>query len=194
MTTLGRYPRNVADSRSLDFPYNALPGVDQDAGVTSNIPVWAAGSDLAATGTGVCIAVPVFLRAGDIVTSLTFVSGSQAAVNPTHWFHALYDPDGAKLRQSADQLTAAWAASAAKKLAMATTYTVTASGWYYASTSMTADTVVTLAGTAPLVGTATAHTGSLALGVTHGTAVAGTAPATIATPSTVAKCPLVIVS
>jgi hypothetical protein len=194
MTTLGRYPRVVADSVALDAPYNALPGVDQDGSVRSNIPAWAAVSDLAATGTGVCIAVPVFLRVGDVVTNLTFTSGATAAGTPTAWFHALYDPDGALLRQSADQTNTAWAASTPKKLAMATTYTVTASGWYYAATSMTATTVVTLIGSAPLVGTATAYTGSLPLGRTFGSAVGGTAPATIQTPTTVAKCPMVVVS
>lgn len=197
MTTLGRYGRNLADSLALDEPYNALPGVDREgaaAPVLTNIPAWAAVSDLAATGTGVCIGVPIWLRKGDVVTNLSFLSGATAAGTPTHWFFALYDPDDALLRQSADQTNTAWAASTLKKLAMATAYTVTAAGWYTAACMVAATTVPTLAGAAPLTGTAGLHTGSKALGRTFGSALTDTAPATIATPTTVAKCPIVVVS
>lgn len=194
MTTLGRYPRNVADSPVFDEPYNALPGVDQDVFVRSNLPAWAAASNLAAAGTGVALGVPIFLRKGDVVTSITFVSGGTAAGTPTNWWHALYDPDGALLAQSADQLTAAWAADTAKKLNLSAAVTLTRDGWYTAASMVTATTPPTLAGAAPLVGTAGAFTASKALGRTFGSSLVGTAPATIATPTTVAKCPFVIVS
>lgn len=195
MTTLGRYPRNMADSPVFDWPYNSLPGVDQDAFVRTNLPVWACVSDLAATGTGVAIGTRIWLRKGDLATNLTFVSGATGAGTPTNWFHALYTPAGALVAQSADQLTAAWAANTAKKLALSAPYTVPADGWYIASTSMTATTVVTLIGNAPIVtATAGVHTGSLALGFTFGSALAGTAPATTGTQTGVAKCPLAIVS
>lgn len=194
MTTLGRYPRVVADAPAFDLPYNALPGVDQDAFIRSNIPIWAAGSNLAATATGVAIGTRIFLRAGDVVTSLTFMSATTAAGTPTNWWHALYSEAGALLAQSADQLTAAWAADTAKKLALSAPVTISADGWYIAATAMTATTVQTLAGTTPNVGHATLHTGSRAVGFTFGSAVAGTAPATTGTQTAVAKCPLAIVS
>lgn len=195
MTTLGRYPRVVADSPALDLPYNALPGVDQDAFVRSNIPAWACTSDLAATGTGVAIGSRLFLRRGDVVTYLTFVSGNTAAATPTAWWHALYDPDGALLEQSADQASAAWAANTAKKLALADPVRITEDGWYIAATSTTAATVQTLIGCAPIVtATAGVHTGSKALACTFGSGVGGTAPATTGTQTGVAKCPLAIAS
>lgn len=195
MTVHGRYPRPIADSPVFDWPYNALPGVDQDVFARANIPVWHCVSDLAATGTGVAIGTRVFLRKGDVVTNVSFVSGNTAAGTPTHWAHGLYDPDGALLAQSADQLTGAWAANAAKKLALATAQTITEDGWYIVATTMTATTVQTLIGCAPIVtATAVVHTGSLALGFTFGTGLDGVLPATTGTQTGVAKCPLAIVS
>lgn len=195
MTTLGRYTRSIMDSSVLDWPYNALPGVDQDTFVRSNIPVYSCTSDLAATGTGVGIGTRIWLRRGDVVTYLTFVSGNTAAGTPTNWWHALYSSAGALLAQSADQLTAAWAANTAKKLALSAAYTVLTDGWYIAATSTTATTPQTLIGAAPIVtATAGVHTSSVALGFTFGSAMAGTAPATTGTQTGVAKCPLVIVS
>lgn len=195
MTVLGRYPRPVVDSPVLDWPYNALPGVDQDSFVRSNIPVYSCTSDLAATGTGVAIGTRIFLRKGDVVTNLTFVSGNTAAATLTAWWHALYDPDGNLLAQSADQGSAAWAANTAKKLALSSAQTINEDGWYIAATSTSASTVQTLIGSAPIVtATAAVHTGSKALGFTFGSTLGGTAPATTSTQTGVAKCPLVIVS
>lgn len=194
MTVLGRYPRNVADSPAFDAPYNALPGVDQDTFVRSSIPVRDATSDLAATGTGVGIAVPIFLRKGDLVTNLTFLSGGTAAGTPTHWWHALYTPGKVLLAQSADQVDAAWAANTPKKLALTAAQTIPEDGWYWAATSTTATTVQTLAGAAPLVGTATLHTGSVAAGATFGSAMGATAPASMGALTAVAKSPIVVVS
>lgn len=196
MTTLGRYPRSVPDSPAFDQPYNALPGVNQDVFVRSNIPVWACTSDLAATGTSVAIGTRVFLRKGDIVTSITFVAGNTAENTPTHRAHALYDPDGTLLAQTADQLTAAWAVNTALKLALTAPVTITTDGWYIVATTTTATTTVnTLIGCAPIVtATAVVHTGSKSLGFTFGSALAGVFPATTGTLTGVAKCPLAIVS
>lgn len=195
MTVLGRYYEGpLADAPALDDPFNALPGVARSSFIRSNIPAWAAVADLAATGTGVAIGTRIWLRKGDVVTNLTFTSGATAAATLTNWWHALYDPDGALLKQSADQTSAAWAASTAKKLALSSPQTITADGWYLAATMTAASTVQTLAGCAPLVATAGLHTGSKALGFTFGSSLTTTAPATTGTQTTVAKCPLVIVS
>lgn len=194
MTTHGRYPRVVTDSPAHDDPYNALPGVDRDVFVRSNLPAYAATSDLAATGTGVAIGVPIWLEKGDIVTAITFVSGGTAAATPTAWWHALYDTDGSLLAQTADQGSAAWAADTAKKLNLSSPVTVPRRGWYTAATMVAAGTVPTLLGAAPRTSTASLFTGSKALGRTFGSSLSTTAPASISSPTTVAKCPLVIVS
>lgn len=196
MTVHGRYPRTLADSPALDAPYNALPGVDQDAFVRSNIPVWACTSDLAATATGVAIGTRVFLRRGDVVTNVAFVAGNTALVTATAGWHALYDPASTLLAQSAAQGAAAWAANTARKLALSAPVTILEDGWYIVATSTTAATVQTLIGCAPIV-TATAivaGASSKALGFTFGAATGDVAPATTGAQTGVAKCPLVIVS
>lgn len=191
----GRYGFNLADAPALDIPFNALPGVDRDVFIRQNIAASQCVTDLAATATGVGILTPIYLVVGDIVTYLTFVSGNTAAGTPTNYWHALYDIDGALLAQSADQLTAAWAANTAKKLALSSPVTAEYTGWYYAATSSTATTVQTLIGCAPIVtASAAIHADSLKLGATFGSAMAGTAPATAGTLTGVAKCPLVVVS
>ncbi|GHH67591.1 hypothetical protein GCM10017673_14850 [Streptosporangium violaceochromogenes] len=196
MTTLGRYPRNLADSPVFDAPYNALPGVDQDVFVRSNIPAWACTADLAATGTSVAIGTRVFLRKGDVVTNITFVAGNTAENTPTHRAHALYDPDGNLLAQTADQLTTAWAVNTALKLPLSAPVTIPADGWYIVAHTTTATTTVnTLIGCAPIVAaTAGVHTGSKAMGFTFGSGLAGVFPAATGTQTGVAKCPLAIVS
>ncbi len=193
--TLGRYPRVVADAPVFDWPYNALPGVDQDTFVRSNIPAWACTSDLAATGTGVAIGTRIFLRKTDVVTYISFVAGNTALASGTAGWHALYDPSGNLLAQSAAQGSTAWAANTARKLALTAPYTITADGWYIVATSTTASTVQTLIGCAPIVtASAAVHTNSKALGFTFGSATGDTAPATTGSQTGVAKCPLAIVS
>ncbi|MFB4276046.1 hypothetical protein ACBJ59_12180 [Nonomuraea sp. MTCD27] len=196
MTVLGRYYEGVlADAAAFDLPFNALPGVSQGSFVRSNIPVWACTSDLAATATGVAIGTRIWLRKGDVVTNISFVAGNTALATGTAGWHALYDPDGALLAQSAAQGATAWAANTARKLALTAPKTITVDGWYIVATSTTAATVQTLIGNAPIVAaTAAVHTGSKALGFTFGSATGDVAPATTGTQTGVAKCPLAVVS
>jgi hypothetical protein len=196
---LGRYKGNPRDSAAFDLAQGILPGSDDDTVFRrATIPLVQAVADLAAQATGVAIGARIYLRKGDVVTNITFVSGATAAVTPTNWGFALYDSADALLAQSADQLTAAWAASSPKTLALATAQTITKDGWYTVAQWMAAATLPTLAGAAPLVGVqgsvAAPYTGAKALGRTFGTGLTGTAPATIVTPATVAKVPLAIVS
>ncbi|MER6809980.1 hypothetical protein ABT299_11925 [Spirillospora sp. NPDC000708] len=195
MTVHGRYTGVLADSPAFDTPFNALPGVDRAAAfVRTNIPVWAASADLAAPASGVAIAVRIWLARGDLVTSLAFTSGDTAGVTYTHWWHALYDPDGKLLAQTADQAAAGWAADTTKRLALAKPVPIKSAGWYIAATMSAAATVQTLTGAAPLASTATVHTGSKAAGFTFGAGLGATAPAAIGAQTTVAKVPLVVVS
>lgn len=193
--THGRYTEGVlADAAALDLPFNALPGVDQSVLTRSNIPAWACTSDLAATGTGVAIGTRIWLRKGDVVTNIAFVSGNTAENTPTHRAHALYDPDGALLAQTADILTQAWAQNTAKKLALAAPVTIKKDGWYIVATTTTATTTVnTLLGCAPIA-TASAAVGGKALGFTFGTGLDGVFPAATGSQTGVAKCPIAIVS
>ncbi|WP_141575862.1 hypothetical protein [Actinomadura sp. WMMA1423] len=196
MTVHGRYTGVLADSPVFDDPFNALPGIDRDTTFArTNIPIWAASADLTATGTGVAIGTRIWLARGDLVTNLAFTSGATAGATYTHWWHALYSPDGELLAQTADQVDAAWGADTTKRLALAGgPVKIKSAGWYIAATAAAAATVQTLAGAAARASTATVHTGSKAAGFTFGSGLGATAPATTGTQTAVAKIPLVVVS
>ncbi len=153
--------------------------------------------NLSALTTQVMLSVALPLQAGDVVTSLTFVSATTAAGTPTNWWFALYSPAGALLSQSADQTSTAWAANTAKTLALAAPQLITEAGVYYAAVMVKATTVPTLAGIALHNAVEAGNIGSLGFKVlsqTSGSSLTDTAPATIATPTTVANIPLVIAS
>jgi hypothetical protein len=150
------------------------------------------GGNLAALTTQVMTSVALYLEAGEVVTNLTFCSATTAAGTPTNWWFALYSTAStpALLGQTADQTSTAWAANTAKTVALATAYTVPTSGIYYASVMVKATTVPTLLG-ASLNANASAAvvTGQKVLAMTSGSSLTDTAPATIATPTTVATVP-----
>lgn len=204
MTELGRYTgiyrdelAGVSDSVRQDL---AGLSIVTDAGGKFhryNIPRWSVSADLAALTTQIMTSTPLFLRKGDVVTNLSFMSGATAAGTPTNWWFALYNTAAtpALIAQTADQLTAAWTANAVKTLALSAPYTVPADGIYWAAIQVKATTVPTLAG-APSVRTPAAapifsSDGEQPLAQTSGSALVGTAPATIATPTTVATIPWV---
>lgn len=151
-------------------------------------------SDTASLATGVATSVAIALQAGDAVSKIAFKSGATAMVTPTHWAFALYDPSGALLVQTADQLTAAWGASTVMDLSLTSTVTTATEGIYYASIFVAAATPPTLVGAT--LGTAGASTGILAtdkiLSRTHGSALTTTFPATIAAATAVTAVPLVV--
>jgi len=193
MTQLGGYGRNVRDA--LGF-LNTQDPSSADTFFRRNLPRSGLYDDAGDTGhvalvTQVMTSVPIFLHAGDVVTNLSFRSGATAAGTPTNWWFALYSNAAtpALLAQSADQLTAAWAASTTKTLALATAQTITQSGIYWAAIHVKATTVPTLVGTlvAPAI-----VTGERNLSQSSGAALTGTAPATIATPTAKNFAPYVV--
>lgn len=101
--------------------------------------------------TGVLYMVGVALPLGYPVGHLSWISGSQAAVTPTHWWFGLYDSARVQLAVTADQTSAAWAANTVKTLNVATTaagaatsFITTYAGFHYLGFMMTAATLVTL--------------------------------------------------
>jgi hypothetical protein len=153
-------------------------------------------TDTAALTTAVMKSVALPLEVGDVVTNLTFLSGATAAGTPLNWWFALYDTSAtpALIAQSADQATAAWAANTAKTLALSAAYTVTTAGIYYAAVMVKATTPPSLAGIT-LENAAAAGaivSGQVVLAQTSGSALTDTAPATIASPTTVASIPYVV--
>jgi hypothetical protein len=84
------------------------------------------------------------LPSGLTISSITFMSGTTAAVTPTNQWFALYDSALALLRQTADDLTAAWAANAEKTLALSSSFTTTYAGLHYLGIMVAAGTVPSL--------------------------------------------------
>jgi hypothetical protein len=150
-------------------------------------------ADNGAAGTGVMLSASLFLRKGDVVTNLTFRSGATALATGTHWWFALYSAAAtpALMAQTADQTSAAWAALTAKTLALSAPVTIPSDGYYWAACMVAATTPPSLVGAAPLVsGGVIAAEQPLAR--TSGSSLAATAPATIASPTTVATVPYVV--
>ena len=156
------------------------------------------GGNLAALTTQIMTSVAVPVEAGDVITSVTFVSATTAAGTPANWWFAAYSSASTPvlLRQTADQLTAAWAANTAKTLPLTSPYQVVDSGVLYVAIHVKATTVPTLAGislgNAAFAGALV--TGQKVLAQTSDSALVGTAPATMGTPTTVATVPLAILT
>lgn len=106
-----------------------------------------AGANLSALTSGTLFLQAIYLRAGMLVSNISFCSGGTAAGTPTNRFHALYDGSRNLLAQSANQTTTAWAANTVQTLAMGTPYRVQTSGIYYLGLLVTATTVPTVVGT-----------------------------------------------
>lgn len=147
--------------------------------------------------TQVMLSVAVPLQPGTLVTNITFKSGATAADTPTNYWFALYSSAAtpAKLGQSADQTTAAWAANTVKTLALTTPVQITAAGVYYAAIMVKATDLPSLIGkSVGIAGAAASILSSKVLAQTSGSALTDTAPATIATPTTIASVPFVVLT
>ena len=101
---------------------------------------------VAPTASGTLFMEAIYLKAGQLVSSITIWSATTAAGTPTNYFFALYDGSRALRAVSANQTTTAWAANTVKTLAMTTPYRVPTSGLYYIGLMMTATTVITTKG------------------------------------------------
>ena len=166
--------------------------------LTYNIPRVLATGNLSALTTQVMLSVAIPLQKYDKVTSISFRSGTTAAGTPTNYWFALYDTAAtpAKIAQTADQTSTAWAANTVKTLNLTSVYEVTESGIYYAAIMVKATTPPSLVGATALqhadVSTGLV-TGQKVLAQTSGAALTDTAPATIATPTSVVNVPWVAI-
>jgi hypothetical protein len=199
----GRYP--------LANPLMALLGGLSNVG-QSNIParsnlelLGGAGalSDGALAATGVGCVVPVPVDPG-IYSKVSILTGATAGITMTNQFAALYAGTGAApvlLGQSTDTTAAAIGAKALLGWTLATPVIVTSAqapnGFIYVLLAITAATVPTAASVATPAGVNYQWNGSaspLFLSMTAGSALAGTAAATIASPAAKAVAPIVILT
>jgi len=199
----GHFPQSPAAWAFLGQPANAYQG---NIPGRTNLewpgcgPVIATGT-LVATGVGAAVAVPV--DPGTVISAVTMYVTATAASTPTHSFAAIYAGTGAApalIAQTPDLLTAAIAANAPFTFTFATPQLITQAlapkGFIYVSISVTGSTINTVATfSGPTIGawgTMVPPSGApLFFSATHGSALAGTAATTIASPSNVTACPLV---
>lgn len=99
-----------------------------------------------AAATGTLFLQAIYLRAGQLVSSISIWSATTAAGTPTNGFFALYDAARNLLAQSANFTTEAWAANSVKTKAMTTAYRVPVSGLYYIGLLQVATTIATIKG------------------------------------------------
>jgi len=164
----------------------------------------AAHTDGAIAATGVCCAVPVPVAQGDVITTVSYPVGATVNSSPTHQFAAIYSgiaTTPALVGQSTDTGTAVIAQNALLSYTLAAPITITTAmapyGYVYASLAITATTLPSALGVTLLATAAEypwfAHS-PLFFCMTHGSAVGGTAPSTIASASAKAFCPYVILN
>jgi hypothetical protein len=134
------------------------------------------------------------LRAGDVLTSISFMSGGTAGATLTHVWFALYDANRALLRVTADDTAATWAASTVKTLTLASSYTVPADGTYYLGGVVVGTTMPTLQGSAGPTAAAAAVAPVSAGTSTTGLVAPATAPNPAAALTAIAGTPLAWVS
>lgn len=150
---------------------------------------------VAATQVMYHVGIPVVV--GDSITSINFRTGSTAANTPTNWWVALYDNQAtpALIAQSADQLTAAVGATSPFTVALAGGPFVMTGNLVYAAMMFKATTVPTMTGVS-LAGAASAgYFGTQRrMAGSSGSALTGTAPGTIATPTASQGIPYVVLT
>jgi hypothetical protein len=86
----------------------------------------------------------IWLRAGTVITSITFASATTAANGPTNQLFGLYDISRNLLAVTTNDTSTAWAANLNKTLALSspTVYIVPTSALYYLACMVTASTAV----------------------------------------------------
>ncbi|NNJ04152.1 hypothetical protein HHX38_08390 [Streptomyces sp. PKU-MA01144] len=193
MTQLGRYTGNVRDELSYASDHYRQASAGGSTATRSNMRRLDAVADTGALTTQVMTSVALYLRKGDVVTSLTFRSGATPAGTPTNWWFALYSSAStpALLAQTADQTSTAWAANTNKTLALSSPVTIKEDGVYWAAVMVKATTPPSLVGVSTTA-SAGIVSGEKPLAQTSGSSLTTTAPATIASPTTVATVPLVV--
>lgn len=159
---------------------------------------WAGVTSTALAATGVALAVAIPVEYGDVITTVSLPIGA-TATTPTHSWAALYSGIAvpALLAQSADGTTVqTFTANTTVTFTLASPVVVTPvnapNGFLYASVQVTS-------GGSPTSGAVTVATAvqyqyfansPLFLAASHGSGLTATAPATIASPTTVATIPL----
>ena len=141
-----------------------------------------------------CVGVPLY--PGDIISKITVMVGATADGTPTNQWACLYSNAATpvKMSQSADGTNTAIPASTPLTFTLATPQLITSEGLFYAAIMVKATTVPSLVSQNTGVAVGAVLSGQGVRCQTSGSALTTTAPATIASPTTVAKIPYVVLS
>jgi len=94
-------------------------------------------------GSGSLRGVLVDLKAGQVITNISWQAGSTALSGGSHQWFALLNAAGVVLAVTSDDTSNAWAASTAKTLNLTTPYTILTTGGYYVAKCVVATTMPT---------------------------------------------------
>lgn len=138
----GAVPLNMFDSaffvtgcKAETFPRHLVPEVNTSLLSTGRLSLEA-----------------IAIRAGEVLSSISFWSATTAAGTPTNQIFGLYDRNLALLRATNNDTTTAWAANTRKTLNLTSTFTTTYTGLYYLGIMVTATTVPTMKGYTAVTG------------------------------------------
>jgi hypothetical protein len=158
----GRYRRNNGDKLAY---YNALDPASPDTLLERSIPrLDAQDVTIALATTGKITTAKVTLETGELVTNLSFISGTTAGVTMTSWWLALWDADNKLVGQTADQVAGAIGASTVFTLPLVTPKRVGSGGICRIGLCIAAATVPTVRGItlAPAITVGTPAEGTIA--------------------------------
>lgn len=155
---------NGAEYTNVTAYVDRLLGISGTIAETIPRELCAETNTAAPTASGTLFLMGIFLRAGQVVSNISFFSATTAAGTPTNGFFALYDGSRNLLAQSANFTTEAWAANTIKTKAMSAAYTVPTTGLYYIGIMITATTIPTLKGNTARTGGQLASTAPIIAG------------------------------
>jgi hypothetical protein len=124
--------------------YSLRTGVIAESFPRFGAPVTNLGTTVLTSGQQLFAAVPVVT--GQVISQITFWSGTTALATGSNQWFSLYDASRNLLRVTSDDTSTAWATNAEKTLTLATSYTVTVDGFLYAGVMVNATTVPSLLG------------------------------------------------
>jgi hypothetical protein len=141
------YDRNGAEYTGAASPdvYSSGMGIAGTVAETIN-RMLVSEANLSALTSGTLHLTAIYLRAGQVCTSISYCSATTAANAPTNQFFALYDNNRALLANTANATSTAWGSNTIATRALTSAFTVTYTGLHYVGIMVTATTVPTLKG------------------------------------------------
>lgn len=166
-----------ADVKSLKNEPAYLRQTALDGQVRSSTPRTGL-TQISAAVSGRMTATRLFYKAGEVVTSIGWFSGTTAGAGLTHCWYALYDPNMNLMGVTVNDTSATWAANTGRLLAMVTPVVIPADGYYFHTYCVVGTTVPTVLGQqTPL--TVIAMSPNLSFAANTGRTNPASAPATL---------------